>query len=86
MAESGFPEFEMTSKLGVFARSATPKELVNRLSDEIVRALQIPEVRESLFRQGIAATPMGSAEYDAIIRAEIPKIQKIVRDAGIRLD
>lgn len=86
MVEAGFPEFEMTSKLGVFARSATPKELVNRLSAEIVRALQIPEVRESLFKQGIAATPMGSAEYDAIVRAEIPKIQKIVRDAGIRLD
>ena len=86
LAESGFPEFELTSKLGAFARSATPKELVNRLGAEIVRALQIPEVRESLFKQGISATPMGPAEYDAIIRAEIPKIQKIVRDAGIRLD
>ena len=86
MMEAGFPEFEMTSKLGVFARSATPKELVNRLSAEIVKALQLPDVKESLFRQGIAATPMGSAEYDAIIRAEIPKIQKIVRQAGIKLE
>jgi tripartite-type tricarboxylate transporter receptor subunit TctC len=86
MAESGYPEFEMTGKLGVFARSATPKELINRLGVEIVRALQIPEVRESLFKQGIAAAPMGAAEYDALIRAEIPKIQKIVRDAGIKLE
>ena len=86
LAESGFPDFELTGKLGVFARSATPKELINRLGAEIVRALQIPEVRESLFKQGISATPMGPAEYDAIIRAEIPKIQKIVREAGIRLD
>ena len=61
MAESGYPEFEMTGKLGVFARSATPKELINRLGVEIVRALQIPEVRESLFKQGIAAAPMGAA-------------------------
>jgi tripartite-type tricarboxylate transporter receptor subunit TctC len=30
LAESGFPEFELTGKLGVFARSATPKELVIR--------------------------------------------------------
>jgi len=86
LAESGFPEFELTGKLGVFARSATPIELINRLGAEIVRALQIPEVRESLFKQGISATPMGPAEYDALIRAEIPKIQKIVRDAGIKLD
>jgi tripartite-type tricarboxylate transporter receptor subunit TctC len=86
LAESGFPDFELTSKLGAFARSATPKELINRLGAEIVRALQIPEVKESLFKQGISATPMGPAEFDAIIRAEIPKIQKIVRDAGIKLD
>jgi len=86
MAESGFPEFELTGKLGVFARSATPKEIVNRLGAEIVRALQIPEVRESLFKQGIAAAPLGPAEYDAMIRAEIPKIQKIVREAGIKLE
>jgi tripartite-type tricarboxylate transporter receptor subunit TctC len=86
LAESGYPDFELTGKLGVFARSATPKELINRLGAEIVRALQIPEVKESLFKQGISATPMGPTEYDALIRAEIPKIQKIVRDAGIRLD
>src|SRR5256885_15335137 len=40
LAESGFPEFELTGKLGVFARSATPEELVNCLGAEIVRALQ----------------------------------------------
>ncbi len=86
MAESGYPEFELTGKLGVFGRSAIPKDAINRLGAEIVRALNLPEVRESLFRQGIAAAPLGPAEFDALIRAEIPKIQKIVREAGIRLD
>ena len=51
LAELGYPEFERIGKLGVFARSATPKELINRLGVEIVRALQIPEVRASLFKQ-----------------------------------
>jgi tripartite-type tricarboxylate transporter receptor subunit TctC len=86
MAESGFPEFELTGKLGVFARSATPKEIVNRLGTDIVRVLQSAEVRDTLFRQGISAAPMGPAEWDALVRTEIPKIQKIVRDAGIRLE
>jgi tripartite-type tricarboxylate transporter receptor subunit TctC len=86
MAESGYPEFELTGKLGVFARSATPKEAISRLGAEIVRALNLPDVRESLFKQGIAAAPLGPAEFDALIRAEIPKIQKIVREAGIKLD
>ena len=86
MAEQGFPDFELTGKLGMFARSATPKEIVNRLGSEVVRALQLPEVRESLFKQGIAAAPMGPAEWDALVRTEIPKIQKIVKAAGIKLE
>ena len=86
MAESGYPEFELTGKLGVFARSAVPKETVERLGAEIVRALQLPEVKASLFKQGIDAAPLGPAEFDALIRAEIPRIRKIVQAAGIKLD
>ena len=86
LAESGYPDFELTAKLGVYVRSTTPKEIVERLGTEIVRALNTAEVKESLFRQGIAASPMGPAEYDALIRNEIPRIQKIVREAGIKLD
>jgi tripartite-type tricarboxylate transporter receptor subunit TctC len=86
MAESGFPEFELTAKLGVYMRSATPKEIVERMSTEVLRARQTPEVKQSLFRQGIEAAPLGTAEYDALIRKEIPRIQKIVREAGIRLE
>jgi len=86
LAESGYPDFELTAKLGVYVRSTTPKEIVDRLGTEIVRALNTAEVKESLFRQGIAASPMGPTEYDALIRSEIPRIQKIVREAGIKLD
>jgi tripartite-type tricarboxylate transporter receptor subunit TctC len=85
LAESGYPDFELTAKLGVYVRSQTPKEIVDKLGTEIVRALNSPEVKESLFRQGITASPMGPAEYDALIRKEIPRIQKIVREAGITL-
>jgi tripartite-type tricarboxylate transporter receptor subunit TctC len=85
LAESGYPDFELTAKLGVYVRSQTPKEIVDRLGAEIVRALNTVEVKESLFRQGITASPMGPAEYDALIRKEIPRIQKIVREAGIKL-
>jgi tripartite-type tricarboxylate transporter receptor subunit TctC len=86
MAESGYPEFELSGKLGVFARSATPRDAITRLGAEIVKALNLPDVRDSLFKQGIAAAPLGPAEFDALIKAEIPKIQKIVNQAGIKLD
>jgi tripartite-type tricarboxylate transporter receptor subunit TctC len=86
MAESGYPEFELTGKLGVFARSATPQEIIDRLGAEIMRALQLPDVKTSLFKQGIEAAPLAPAEFDALIRAEIPRIRKIVQEAGIKLD
>ncbi len=86
MAEAGYPEFELSGKLGVFARSAIPQEIIDRLGAEIVRALNLPDVKSSLFRQGIEAAPLGPAEFDALIRAEIPRIRKIVLDAGIKLD
>lgn len=86
MAESGYPEFELTAKLGVYMRSATPKEIIDRMGAEVLRALQSADVKESLFRQGIEAAPMGPVEYDALIRREIPRIQRIVREAGIKLD
>lgn len=86
LAESGFPDFEFTAKLGVYMRSATPKDIVERMGSEVVRALRTADVKESLFRQGIEAAPLGPAEYDALIRREIPRIQKIVREAGIRLE
>lgn len=86
MAESGYPEFELTGKLGVFARSATPPAIIQRLSDEIARALTLPEVKESLFKQGIEAAPLPTAEFDALIRAEIPRIRKIVSAAGIKVE
>lgn len=86
MAESGYPEFELSGKLGVFARSAIPQDIIDRLGVEIVRALNLSEVKSSLFKQGIEAAPLGPAEFDALIRAEIPRIRKIVMEAGIKLD
>lgn len=86
LVESGLPDFELIAILGVLAPVATPKPTIDRLSAEIVRATQLPEVKESLLKQGIYPSPMGPTEFDAFIRAEIQKIQKIVREANIRLE
>ena len=48
MIESGYPDFDMTGGMGVFAPAATPKEAVDRLSAEIIRVVQLPEVRTGL--------------------------------------
>jgi tripartite-type tricarboxylate transporter receptor subunit TctC len=48
--------------------------------------VELAEVRENLLKQGIYPSFMGPAQLDAYIRAEIPKIQKIVREAKIKLE
>ena len=85
-AESGMPGFEMTSNLGFVMHSGTPRAIVNRLGAEIVRAQELPEVRETLARQATLIASLGPADYDALMRAEIAKIQRIVREAKIKLD
>jgi tripartite-type tricarboxylate transporter receptor subunit TctC len=85
-AESGMPGFEMTSNLGFVAHSATPKDIIAKLGAEIVRAQELPEVRDALAKQATKIASLGPADYDALMRAEILKIQRVVREAKIKLD
>jgi tripartite-type tricarboxylate transporter receptor subunit TctC len=86
MIESGLADFDMTGGMGVYAPGATPKEAVERLSGEIVRLLQVPEVREGLVRDGFVVAPMGSGEYQKIVRTRMDQIQKLAREAHIKVE
>lgn len=86
VAESGFPDFEVTAFVGVEAPAATPKDVLNQLSAEFVRVTGLPEVKDSLLKQGAQAAPMNSGEFDAFFRAEMQKIQKVVKEANIKLE
>ena len=86
VAESGVPGYELTSVFGAFVRSATPKPAIDRLSAEILRALQQPEVSSSLVRDGYALAPLGPAEFEAVVRAKTQQIRKIVKEAKIKVD
>lgn len=86
MIECGFPDFDITGAMGFFAPAGTPKETVERLSAEIVRVVQLPEVKDGMLRDGFIVNPLGPAEYEAFLRAKFQQIQKIVRDANIKVD
>ncbi|MDB5865987.1 MAG: hypothetical protein JWO70_3793, partial [Betaproteobacteria bacterium] len=86
LAESGLPDFELTSNLGAVVRSGSPKDTINHLSAELLRAMQLPDVRETLLKAGMYPAPAGPEEFDAVMRADVRKIQKIVKDAKIKLE
>lgn len=86
VAESGYPGFEALMWYGVMARSPTPKGALDRLSAEIQRAAQLPEVREALGRLGLSVAPMGQAEFDAFVRAEIQSNAKTIKAIHLKVE
>jgi tripartite-type tricarboxylate transporter receptor subunit TctC len=86
VAEAGLPGFEVIGWFGWLAPAATPKPIVDRLHDEIVRALKLPDVRDRLLAQG--SEPVGNtpAEFGAFMRAEHAKWGKVIRAANIRVE
>jgi tripartite-type tricarboxylate transporter receptor subunit TctC len=77
------PGFELNSWYGMMAPAGTPKPIVVRLNQELVRALRIPDVVEWMKQNGLDPAPTTPEEHAAYIRAEIAKWSKIVQAARI---
>ena len=86
MVESGFPGFVTGTWYGYLAPAGTPRPVISRLNRELVSALKLPDVRERLLAIGLEPSPNTPEEYDDFIRAEVLRLGKVVKDAGIRLE
>jgi len=89
MAEAGGRElagFDITTWFGVFAPAGTPPSIVNRLNDEIRKALVTPEMRERLSRMGAEPSPTTPEQFAAFIRAELARYEKVVKFSGAKVD
>ncbi len=86
IAASGLPGYEAVSPAGVFAPAKTPASIVARLNAEIVRALNATDAKQKLLGAGIEVVGTTPAELAAMIKADIAKWGKVIRDAGIRAD
>ncbi len=78
------PGYESTVLTGMFAPARTPATIINRLNHEVVQMLNRPEVKERLFGLGIEGIGNSPAEFAAIIKADMARMGKVIRDAGIR--
>ncbi len=84
--ESGWKGIEVLTWHAVLAPAGTPPEVVNRLQNEVRRALTAPAQKEKLGKDGVEVMASTPAELDAFLRADIAKWQKVIRAANIRLD
>jgi tripartite-type tricarboxylate transporter receptor subunit TctC len=86
IAESALPGYEATTWYGIFTPAAVPRTVVVKLHADIARALKLPDVAERLTRDGSDPVASEPAAFDAHVRAEIDKAQRIVKASGMRLD
>ena len=86
VAESGLPGYDAVSWYGVFATGGTPKPIVDRLNAEIRRIVAMPEVSGSLLGQGAEPASDTSEEFAALVRADVVKWARIVKETGAKPD
>jgi tripartite-type tricarboxylate transporter receptor subunit TctC len=84
IAESGFPGYDTDNWYGVVTAAKTPRAVIDRLNREFGRALNVPEVKEALLRQGLEVAPGTPEAFGAYMKSEYQKWGKLIREVGIR--
>ena len=83
VSATGVPGYETESSTGIFAPIKTPAAIIARLNQEIVRSLNRPDVKEKFFNTGIDIVASTADEFARVIKADMTKLGKLIRDAGI---
>ena len=87
MGEAGVKDFEMVSWQGVYAPRGTPKDIVKRLHDEIVKGLKTQEAKDKL-EKGISMEIVASSpeELTALMQREIPRWTALIKKSGATVE
>jgi tripartite-type tricarboxylate transporter receptor subunit TctC len=83
VAEQALPGFETRLWIGLAARAGTPKPVVDKLADAAAKALQDPEVKANLAKQGFQPLIMSPEQFNAFYIAERDKWAKVIKDTGM---
>ncbi len=86
VAEAGVPGYAVNVWFGMQAPGATPDAIVEKLNKEIARIIREEEVVKLFRAQGVEVVASTPAEFGALVRDEIPKWTKVIKEAGIKVD
>jgi tripartite-type tricarboxylate transporter receptor subunit TctC len=84
IAEAGLPGYEATQWFGVLAPAGTPRAIIDRLHQELSRAVRSPDVKERLTSEGAEIVGGTPEEFAAYIKSETDKWTKVIKSAGIK--
>ena len=86
MAEAGLPEAEIVVWYGLVAPAATPKPIIDRLNREVVKIMNMPDIRELFSKQGVDPETNSPEQFARMIRDDYARWTKVIRGAGIKLE
>ncbi|MGZ5172488.1 MAG: tripartite tricarboxylate transporter substrate binding protein [Burkholderiales bacterium] len=86
LAELGYPAVEASNWYGVLAPAGTPRSIIEKLNREIVKTMQISEVKEALFKQGYDAVSTTPEQFGKLIRDDFQKWKKVVSASGMQIE
>jgi tripartite-type tricarboxylate transporter receptor subunit TctC len=86
IAESGYPGFSAVSWFGLTAPAGTPKEVIAKLNEAAVKAMNLPDMKQRLQAQGFVVVGNSAAQFSDFTRAEIAKWAKAAKASGAQLD
>lgn len=86
MSEAGLQGLEVVEWFGILVPAHTPRAAIAKLNEDIVKTVLSPEVQARLTQQGLEPVTTTSEEFAAVIRADIERLSKAIKQAGIRAE
>jgi len=87
MAASGLPGYESIGMTGIFAvGDKTPRPIIARLNQEILKFLAKPEIKEQFLKSGVEMVGSTPEQFTEAIRADVAKMGKLIKDIGLRVE
>jgi tripartite-type tricarboxylate transporter receptor subunit TctC len=86
LQQEGVKEIDASNWTALFAPKATPQPIIDKLNAEVVKILNMPDVKERFAGGGVVTIPSSAAELDARVKQEAERFRAIVQKANIRPD
>ncbi|MBS0426916.1 MAG: tripartite tricarboxylate transporter substrate binding protein [Proteobacteria bacterium] len=86
VAESGYKGFDAITWFGILGPAGMPKDIVAKLNADINKALQDPVLKQKLSGQGADVVGSSAEDFAKLIRDDIPRWGKLVKDSGAKVD
>ena len=86
VSESGVKGFDATTWFGVLVARGTPDAIISRLTSEITKVLQLPDVKDRLSSTGGLPVKTGPKEFSAVLKSDVERWARIVKESGAKAD